>query len=201
MSIVIPLLHIEDIGNIANNVLNEYQPGGGIPVEIEEIIEFGLDIEIRPVKALRSRFGFEGALSHNLQIIEVDEECMSQYLNRYRFTLAHELGHRIIHGDIIQSICYENKQDWKNAVINALDPKSYGRLEHQAYVFAGYILVPTTPLIASCQEASEHATRHGIDLTEMGQSAISYVAGSIAKEYKVSTAVMERRITAESIFV
>ena len=199
MSLSIPHLSIEAIREAAEDVLSAHQPGGGIPVEVEEIIEFGLGMEIRPIKALQARFGFEGALTHDLRTIIVDEDHMVRYANRYRVTLAHELGHHVLHGDIIAAMIFEDKPGWKEAV-SSIDPGAYGRLEHHAYVFAGHLLVPSAPLLASCQEAQTLALQHGIDLTEMGTSAISYVAGRIAREYRVSTAVMERRIAAERIF-
>lgn len=72
-------------------------------------------------------------------------------------------------------------------------------MEYQAYMFAGHVLVPTGSLVESCKEVRATAAEHGIDLSEMSDGAISYVAGRIAKEYKVSTAVVERRLTNEKI--
>lgn len=199
MSASVPYLTYEDICAAAEEFLAEHKPEGDIPVLIEEIIEFGLELEIRPVRGLQDRFGFEGAPSHDLLTILVDETVMETNLNRYRFTLAHEVGHRILHGSFISSLTYTDKEDWKRAVMD-IDPKIYGRMESQAYIMAGCILVPRQSLRASCEDALMLAQQHGIDLTEMGTSAISYVAGHIAKHYKVSTAVMERRISAENIF-
>jgi hypothetical protein len=45
-------------------------------------------------------------------------------------------------------------------------------------------LVPKDALQASCEEAQALANQHGIDLSAMGERAISYVAGHIAKEYR-----------------
>jgi Zn-dependent peptidase ImmA (M78 family) len=199
LSIMIPYMRGEDIRAKAEQVLDEHWPEGGIPIEVEEIIEFGLGMEIRPVRALQARFDFEGAISYDLQTILVDEEIMQRYPNRYRFTIAHELGHRVLHGDFIRSLTFDNREKWKQAV-TGIDAKSYGRLEAQAYVFAGYFLVPTDALVTSCNEAQQMALDRGIDLSEMGATAVTYVAGHIAKEFKVSTAVIERRLEREEIF-
>lgn len=197
-SLLVQILTVQQIGEAAENVLNGHQLERAIPVEIEEIIEFGVEIEIRPVKALYDRFGFEGALSHDLQTILVDADIQHRNLNRYRFTLAHELGHYVLHGGYISSLIFDEKSDWKKAV-TGIDPKSYGRMEYQAYMFAGHILVPTQSLVDSCKEAQEIAIERNIDLSAMGEGAISYVAGWIAKEYKVSTSVIERRLRNEKI--
>jgi Zn-dependent peptidase ImmA (M78 family) len=190
---------VEAIRALAEEILTEHQSDGGIPIRIEEIIEFGLNIEIRPVRALQARYNFEGAIGHDLQTIVVDEDIMRRLPNRYHFTLAHELGHVVMHGDYIQSLAFSSRDEWK-AVVMGIDAKMYGRMENQAYVFAGHLLVPSSALLASCQEAQALAARNGIDLAEMGANAISYVAGYIAKEYKVSTEVIERRLAAERIF-
>ena len=187
-----------EIEAYAETILAEHQPEDGIPVQVEEIIEFGFGMEIRPIRALNSRFGFEGALSHDLQTIFVDEEFMQRYPNRYRFTLAHELGHRVIHGEFIRSLVFTDKEAWKSSVMG-IDPTTYGIVERQAYIFAGYLLVPSPSLRLSCREASELAWTHGIELGEMGETAMSYVAGRLAKQYRVSTAVIERRLRAENL--
>lgn len=199
MSIFVPFLTDEEIADEADRFLNENQPEGDIPILIEEIIEFNLGIEIRPVRGLKVRFGFEGAISHDMTTILIDEESMLRFPNRYRFTLAHEISHSILHDENIASLSYEVKEDWKKAVLS-IDPKTYSRMERQAYALAGCILVPRQQLILSCQEANQLAQEHGIDLAEMGESAVSHVAGYFAKNYRVSTAVIERRIKAEGIF-
>ena len=104
MALSVPYLSAEAIRQAAEDVLNHYWPDGGIPVEIEDILEFGLSMVIRPIKGLNARFGFEGAISHDLELIVVDEDIMTRYANRYRFTLAHELGHRVLHGSIIAAM-------------------------------------------------------------------------------------------------
>ena len=81
--------------------LNENQPEGDIPVLLEEIIEFNLGLEIRPVRGLKVRFGYEGAISHDRMTILVDEEAMLRFLNRYHFTLAHEISRSICMADTL----------------------------------------------------------------------------------------------------
>lgn len=109
-------LTAQQIRAAAEAVLNDHQLERAIPVEIEAIIEFGFEIEIRPLKALYDRFGFEGALSRDLGTILVDADIQRRSLNRHRFTLAHELGHRVLHGDYISALRFDEKSDWKKAV-------------------------------------------------------------------------------------
>ena len=198
MSVTIEKLSHEQIRIATEGVLNDYQTERVIPVEIEEIIEFGFGIEVRPINALYSRFGFEGALSRNLDIIRVDADLYKRKLNRLRFTLAHELGHCVLHGDYLISLSINDKEEWKQAVTD-IDPTTYGWMEFQAYTFAGHVLVPSENLLESCKEAEAKALQNGINLSAIGEDAISYVAGWIAKDYKVSTEVIERRLRNDKI--
>lgn len=188
-----PYLTDESIRVAAEGILDIHQPDRAIPIDIEDLIEFGLEMEIRPVRGLHARYQFEGALSHDLSTILVDEDRMLRHPSRYRFTLAHELGHRVLHANVIGSLELRSSADWKAAVAS-IDPSEYGWLERQAYSFAGHILVPLAALEGSIRDAQMLALSRGIDLTEMDEGAMAIVAGAIAKEYRVSTDVVIRQL-------
>ena len=143
-----------EIERVAQECLATHWGEGIIPVDVEEIIEIGLGLEIRPITDLNSRFGFEGSVSQDLQTILVDERLQNTE-NRYRFTLAHELGHILLHKGFIQSFNFGSRDDWKNAV-ESINSKSYGSIEAQAYKFAGYLLVPRETLFLRCEEAKKN---------------------------------------------
>jgi len=42
-------------------------------------------------------------MSSNLKELTVDEYIYNNRLNRYRFTIAHEIGHIIMHADILKA--------------------------------------------------------------------------------------------------
>ncbi len=159
-------------------------------------MEFGFEIEIRPFRGLQERHNFEAAITRDLSTILVDEWYMLNRPNRYHFTLAHELGHKVLHGGFISSLDICDKPHWQQVVMS-ISPSDFGRLELQANIFAGMLLVPIRQLRESCEEARWVAEEHGIDLFSMGAFAVSQVAGWIAKSYKVSTEVVERRIADE----
>ena len=79
-------------------------PPDKIPVPIEEIVEFGLGLEIVPKDRLKSTIDVDGFLSNDLKTIYIDGKIYSdkRYSNRLRFTLAHEVSHYILHEDIIK---------------------------------------------------------------------------------------------------
>jgi len=68
-------------------------PSYALPFPVEEIIEFDLGIDIIPIPNLQKDLDIEGFTSSNLKSIYVDQSVLEKRLYRYRFTLAHELGH------------------------------------------------------------------------------------------------------------
>ncbi len=198
MAVQIAFLGNEEIRKRAEDFLAKYHPTGDIPVPIVDIVEFDLGIEMFPLPSAEKIFGFMAALSSDLKTIVYDENSDRKHPPRFRYTLAHEIGHLVLHSELIQSLDLTSKESWKKA-ISEIDPKMYSRIESQAYVFAEYVLVPTEPLIAAFNRAGQKAQANGIDLREAGESAVSIVAGSIAKEFNVSTAVIEHRICREGL--
>jgi Zn-dependent peptidase ImmA (M78 family) len=194
----VPRRSQEELRTQAELFLDQHHPSGEVPVPIEEIVEFELGLEIRPIRDLRKRFGFEGSLSSDLTTILVDEELETRFISRYRFTLAHEVGHLVLHAEQVQAIASETTSEWK-ATVQSIPALDYSRMEFQAYEFAGCLLVPRQPLLALYEEAGRLAEEHGIDLAELQDTSIDYIAGWIARNLDVSTAVVERRLKREGI--
>src|SRR5438477_274899 len=118
----------DEIRAEAERFLSEYHADGTIPIPIEEIIEFDLGIEIIPFRGLRDRFAIDGFLSNDLAAITVDEHIMSRNPGRYRFTLAREIGHFILHADYIRAMYPADAEQWK-ASIKGIPAQDYSRLE------------------------------------------------------------------------
>lgn len=119
-----------------------------LPVKVEELIEFNLGIEIRPVTGLRLSCEVEAFLSKNLRTIFVDRKAYdnNSYLRRLRFTLAEEVGHYVLHGDIYKhGAKYESEEEFIKDIIN-MDGSDLHWVEYQARQFAGRLLVPHTEL-------------------------------------------------------
>jgi Zn-dependent peptidase ImmA (M78 family) len=67
-------------------------------------------------------------------------------------TIAHEIGHLILHRDTINLVRFLSEDEWKNFRMN-LNDKSLAWFETQASEFAARILVPLDPLIINFKEA------------------------------------------------
>ena len=90
----------DEIRNYANHFLKQYHPCREIPIPIEEIAEFQMGLDIVPVLGMLKNFDVDGFTSSDLSNIYVDEFIYSNRPGRYRFTLAHEVGHIILHKEI-----------------------------------------------------------------------------------------------------
>src|SRR5207247_2640432 len=132
MKVETPLYRtIEAIQEEADRFLAVCHPTGTIPTQIEEIAEFDLGLTITPVRGLRERFGIEGSVSLDLAEIIVDEWLMERRPARYRFTLAHEVAHVVMHAGFLAGLPVETPEDWKRA-IQLAGGKAHARMEFQA---------------------------------------------------------------------
>jgi len=61
------------------------------------MVEFQLKVDIIPLPGLKEVYGFDGFTSADLKEISVDLFAYQHRPRRYRFTLAHEVGHIMLH--------------------------------------------------------------------------------------------------------
>ena len=101
----------EEIERTANTFLATYNPSRKIPIPIEEIVEIELEISIVPKMGMLSQHDFDAFLSSDLSELYIDHDHYMSQTNRSRFTLAHEIGHYVLHKDIIRSVSTLN--EWK----------------------------------------------------------------------------------------
>ena len=144
------LKNTDQINSDAESFLSTYNPSGAIPVPIEEIIEFQLQIDIIPVPGLKDSFkkvdlDIDAFISSDFSNITVDEYIQEKFNNRYRFTLAHEIGHMYLHRYLSKQFGFNNIGEWI-AAINQISIREREIVEWQANEFAGLILVPRSTL-------------------------------------------------------
>ena len=139
-----------ELESIAEQFLREQHPTLEIPVPIEEIVEFSLGLDIIPIPGLYKDFNTESWLSHNQRSIYIDLRQCQEMETRYRFSLAHEVGHLLLHADLYVGISLNSLEDWLTFQ-NRFDPTLRDNLEWQARSLAGRILVPAAPLVKHAQ--------------------------------------------------
>ncbi len=187
-----------EIKKRASSFLQQYYPRLTIPIPIEEIVEFQMGIDIIPLPGLHQVLEVEGFTSSDLSNIYVDEFTYTSRPGRYRFTLAHEIGHVILHKEIYKKAQFRNSQEWKR-FINGIPDQSHSRLEYQAYAFGGLILVPVESLKRLTNKYVKHIQVNGISLKKNWDYAWYCIEDQLAKDFAVSTQVIEKRLTKEGL--
>ncbi len=192
-------LSYEGLRRRAGDFLRTHHPAGTIPVPIEEIVEFHYRMDIIPLPGLQEAFEVDGFISSDLKAITVDAFVYEHRPGRYRFTLAHELAHAVLHRRIFQACRFRRVEDWKRFQ-REMDEEDRRWLEWQAYAFAGLILVAEDPLRIEYQKAVRAASRVGLALKKAGDVARSYVADWLARRFEVSPQVIERRLDKDELW-
>ncbi|MEK6679458.1 MAG: ImmA/IrrE family metallo-endopeptidase [Nitrospirota bacterium] len=194
----IPIHSYEDLRKKADEFLVTYNPSGAIPVPIEEIVEFDFGINVVPVLGLQREFEVEGFTSSDLKNIYVDEYVYTDYLNRYRFTLAHEIGHIILHRNLYNANRFSSIAGWKE-FINSMTEEEHGWLEYQGYAFAGLVLVPRESLIKHTSELVKKIKGKKISLEQNWDFAWELIIAHLGKAFQVSSSVIEKRVDKDGI--
>ena len=127
---------------------HQYNPAMSIPVPIEEIIDIKLQMDIIPIPGLKDSFikaglDIDAFISSDFKSITVDKFMYNPNKTnvRYQFSLAHEIGHMVLHKHLFNELKFNNCDDWIR-MINELPQKELKRVEWQASEFAGLLLVP-----------------------------------------------------------
>lgn len=170
---------------------------------MEMIIENRLRLNIEPEHDLMRDLDIDAYLRVDLTGIIVDYNCYmnEKYINRLRFSFAHELGHFFLHKDIYESFSITDLKDWKYFMENIPD-REYGYFEYQANEFAGRALVPRPRLVEELQNCLQKLRELGLTdfvLTDPG-AVLSRISPTLCKPFGVSDQVIERRVEREGLW-
>ena len=188
------LLTKDEINFKADEFLKKYHPSLTLPIPIEEIVDLKFKIDIIPIRGLKKTLqgyslDIDGFISSDFKSISIDEYAQQNFINRYRFTLAHEIAHKELHGYFYEQFEMKNIDDWKE-VINQIPDWPVRILEYQADMFAGLILVPRSLLKDELQKAKQKSEdilkAHGLEDGAAMEFAVEY----LAETFQVSTGCM-----------
>ena len=198
-----PWLDKRGIWDFADRVRSEYWPKGTIPVDSESIVEFGLRLDIIPIKGLLSDIDVDAYLRTDLSGIVVDEDryILDKFRNRLRFSFAHELGHLFLHKEIYQKLDLTTPEDWKIFILTVPE-EEYKKCEWQAHEFAGRLLVPRAILEEEVRNAVTKISNHDLSdyLRSDPEIALQFVSPGICKPFGVSDQVIEYRLRREGLW-
>jgi Zn-dependent peptidase ImmA (M78 family) len=190
----IPFLQDEEIKKQADYFRGKVW-GDKIPVDIELIVEKELKLNLIPLPGLKRITGTEAFLSGDLSEIIFDDNRPDV---RIRFSIAHEVGHFVLHKDQINILRATSYENWKEIIKNIPGP-IWGRAEYQASEFAGRLLVPKQALINSIKERNLQIKKAKELLNNDSASLIEYLATNISKEFGVADKTMSIRFHKEDI--
>ncbi|MBU0476405.1 ImmA/IrrE family metallo-endopeptidase [Patescibacteria group bacterium] len=119
-----------------------------VPVDIEFIIDVKLRVNVIPIPSFLKLANIDALITSDWKSIYVDRD---EYLderrhNRLRFSLAHEIGHFVLHKKIYSNFNIKNLEDYYK-FNKDIPQKQYSYLETQANKFANYLLVPRRALM------------------------------------------------------
>ncbi len=195
-----PFITKENAWAAADGIRSSHWPSDDLPVEVEEIL-WKVGLRLEPVALLKKDSDVDALLLSDLTRIIVDlEEYQDDRMdNRMRFSMAHELGHFVLHRSLFEKIHFESVKDWIEFV-QAIPEDQYSLIEWHANEFAGRLLVPLDRLSQEFTQAVNKAKKAGfMEWEESGDVAMEYVATSICRVFGVSSAVIEKRIARERL--
>lgn len=200
MSFKAPYLSKDELRQRAEQFLADHHPGRSIPVPIEFIVESQFGMDIVPVPGLQAGFDVVAFITKDLQEIRVDEYVYMNRLNRYRFSLAHELAHRILHPDLWSEIDFHDIQSWKTVIEQSIPEREYGFIEFHANFFAGLVLVPPPELREQFAQCIDLTKQHGLDVSDEATGAKDIIESHIARNFDVSRDVIHRRVETDGLW-
>ncbi|UCB57191.1 MAG: ImmA/IrrE family metallo-endopeptidase [Candidatus Omnitrophota bacterium] len=194
----------EQINSEAESFLKKYHPSKAIPIPIEQIIDIQLQIDIISIPGLKDAsetldHDIDAFISSDFRSISVDKYIYDKVATRYRFTLAHEIGHMILHEYLYAQFKF-NKMDEFITTINEMPLKERGMVEWQADEFAGLILVPREFLEEKFKKALTRAEEVlNTSFKDSPDFVIDVAIAYLAQDFAVSADVARIRLERDGL--
>jgi len=197
-----PFLRRAQIWEKADGLRSRFPSCATLPVPVLDLAEFDLGLELLPKARLKQAGDIETLLLGDLRTVVVDRDAFMdpRAENRLRFSVAHELGHLILHPDVYGKLQHKSFEEWME-FLTAIPEAEYNWLESHAYEFAGRLLVPPEALREALRDAVTLAEKAGFtEWDATGETALAFVANHICRRFGVSSEVIARRLRIEQLW-
>lgn len=184
------------LANSAEQFRTRYALGARGALELEPIIEFGLRIELRPIKKLIENFGKYGWLTMDGRSILYDAEFADNHPEDFRSFLGHEIGHTVHHSRLLPTQPVTERADFV-AFHAAFGQVANSNMEWEAREFGMALQMPAGELERAFVAAVEQAKDLFPDL--FGPAKL-FVTTLIAGYFGVSLLRAEVRIADEKLW-
>ncbi len=199
-----PYIPPEEIRLKADNFRKKFWPQNQLPVNIEKIIEHGLDLYIEPKINLRREHDIDAYLKLDDSGIVVDQDLYmdDRQINRLRFSFAHEIGHHVLHRNISVLEKISSIESWYK-FYQMIPDREYSFFEYQAHEFAGRLLVPVEELERCLQNQAKIVSEND-DLLRMfdlnPQQLLDGIVRPVSSFFGVSDMVIQKRLDREKLW-
>jgi Zn-dependent peptidase ImmA (M78 family) len=168
------------IRDLAEKLLAKHCPNGA-PVQVEVISgHYGIELKLERVDDDLSGFLYRDDSGH--AIIGVNR---NHHENRRRFTIAHELGHFLLHE--AERVHLDSRTGGYALQLRSPESATGENVnEREANLFAAEILMPATFL-------EKDLRSHNLDLLDDDEKGLK-ILKSLAKKYKVSSQALTIRL-------
>lgn len=187
-----PNLRFADVVRAADKFLQTYHSSLTLPIPIEDIVERNMDIALFAVPGIKVLIGIDAFISSDFTQITIDEDCFVRYPERSRFSIAHEVGHLILHKGWYEKYGPKNLEDYLSSH-DRMDGQIYKYIEIQAQTFAGLVLVPKDLLLNELKNRLGRIPK--LETPEILAPAVQ----DLPEIFRVSDAVILRRLQKEGI--
>jgi len=176
----------------AAQTLKAAYPGDIIlPIDVDLLVESHEQIDaIVPIPDLEAKFAVAAVLTvkpdGHFDII-VDEDTLDYQRARASFSIAHELGHIVLHSEVFTRC----KTVDDSISLGARIKKAYRFLEENANYFAGAVLIPHRHILNDSARVYEFLVKNGNYDTRVDHNQIY---ATLASRYNVNTLPMRIRL-------
>lgn len=191
-----PVLGWKEIATRARTFAEEYRLAQRqFPLDIEEIVECDLGMEIRLCSGVLEEFGSPAQIApgDSHPILTVDADQYRQQTSFYRYSVAHEIGHYVLHREWLQKVwqLIDSVESWKQ-VIASRSEEDYKWIEGQAEEFASYLLAPESVFEPFLKE--QIALLKKIDASLQSEDVLPYLANPVGEFFGMSNSAAQARI-------
>lgn len=187
-----PTYTVAELEDKASALLSEILgPEFDIPVDIDLLAERLEGVTLDYTRGLREHHSLDGMVLRDADtgelFIYVDEWLADHNPNRYRMTVAEEVGHIVLHRELVDAI--SDVASFREMQQHPL----FRQIERNAKRFAAAILMPGSAVVQRAQATYPRLVKVA-GFGDIG-AIQKYLASQLAKDFEVSAETMRYRLT------
>ncbi|MDD5676806.1 MAG: ImmA/IrrE family metallo-endopeptidase [Kiritimatiellae bacterium] len=173
------------------------------PIDVVYIVDVVLKFDVIDIPEMFTDLRMDAAIVPSEQAIYMDREALERWdrkdhwiERRLRFTVAHELGHLILHENYMAEAVFSDIAIFKRWMLKHQQDR---RVEDQADEFAGRFLVPLEILRASYDQYVQEVAKADQNWRDI-EGMREHIAKKLAPRFGVNHQVIETRFDHEGIW-